>query len=189
MRITYKGLRSGKNRCTIITYAENEENKAYEIAHKFTIATSYKVDDMNDFNNDTDSTNNTIKAEINLLYGIDSINNDTTVTNGTIIEVLNKIEILLKLKKIFNTAEKYKNSYTWNHDNGNKTQREQREKQDSINLFEWYENGDKYTAEYTVKISRYNVYAYGTYTKNGMKTTLTAIKNSYKRLLQAVQRE
>ena len=98
-------------------------------------------------------------------------------------------EIITKLEKLFNIAEKYKNSYTWNSDNGNMKQREWKEKQDSIDVFEWYESGDKYTAEYTVKISRYNVYAYGTYTKNGMKTTLTAIKNSYKRLLQAVQRE
>ena len=104
----------------------------------------------------------------------------TTNTNETTIG---------KLEKLFDTAEKYKNSYSWNKDNGNAQQREYKEKQDSIDEFEWIENGDKYTAEYTVQISRYNVYSYGTYTKNGKKTTLTAIKNSYNRLLQAVQRE
>lgn len=63
MRIVYKGTRSGKTRVAIITYGDNEENKAYEIAIKFRNITSYKVDtgvsgmliidvdDMSDYNN------------------------------------------------------------------------------------------------------------------------------------------
>lgn len=119
---------------------------------------------------DTNNTKETTKNDINAKYGV----------------IYNTIT---KLEKLFDIAEKYKNSYTWNKDNGNAQQREWKEKQDSIDVFEWYDNGDKYTAEYVVKISRTNVYAYGLYTKNEHPTTLTAIKNSYKRLLQAVQRE
>lgn len=63
MRIIYKGIRSGKSRVAIITYADNEENKAYDIAINIRNMTSYKVDtgvsgmiiidvdDMNDYNN------------------------------------------------------------------------------------------------------------------------------------------
>jgi len=46
----------------------------------------------------------------------------------------------------------------------------------------WEEGGHTYTAEYTVSCSCKNVYASGTYTKDGKKTTLTAIKNSLKRM-------
>ena len=56
------------------------------------------------------------------------------------------------------------------------------EKQHSHNQVEWTEGGHTYTAEYIVSCSCANVYAYGKYTKDGNKTTLTAIKNSYKRL-------
>lgn len=55
-------------------------------------------------------------------------------------------------------------------------------KQHSHNQVEWTEGGHTYTAEYIVSCSCKNVYAYGKYTKDGNKTTLTAIKNSYKRL-------
>ena len=63
MRIVYKGTRSGKSRVAIITYADNEENKAYDIAINIRNMTSYKVDtgvsgmmiidvdDMSDYNN------------------------------------------------------------------------------------------------------------------------------------------
>ena len=46
----------------------------------------------------------------------------------------------------------------------------------------WSENGHDYTARYEVKCSCSNVYARGYYTKDGKPTTLTAIRNSYKRL-------
>lgn len=46
----------------------------------------------------------------------------------------------------------------------------------------WEEGGHVYTAKYTVSCSCKNVYASGEYTKDGNKTTLTTIKNSYKRM-------
>ena len=46
----------------------------------------------------------------------------------------------------------------------------------------WTESGHTYTAAYDVSCSCANVYARGTYTRDGKKTTLTAIRNSYKRM-------
>lgn len=60
------------------------------------------------------------------------------------------------------------------------------EKAHSHPMIEWEEGGHHYSAQYEVSCSCRNVYAKGTYTRDGLKTTLTAIKNSYKRL-QALQ--
>ena len=59
------------------------------------------------------------------------------------------------------------------------------EKYHSHGPITWQDGKDTYTAEFSVKCSCSNVYASGTYTKNGKKTTLTAVKNSYYRLKQA----
>lgn len=118
----------------------------------------------------TETSDSTTKKDINAKYGI--------ITNT-----------ITKLENLFDIVNKYKNCYTWKHDNGNISTREYKEKRDTIDEIEWYDNGDKYTAEFTVKYTRNNVYAKGIYTKNGKQTTITAIKNSYNRLLQAVQRE
>ena len=56
------------------------------------------------------------------------------------------------------------------------------EKYHSHDLVEWEEGGHSYSAQYTVDCSCKNVYASGQYTKDGKKTTLTAIRNSLKRL-------
>ena len=57
------------------------------------------------------------------------------------------------------------------------------EKKHTHATVEWTEGGHVYTAAYTVRCSCSNVYASGEYTRDGKKTTLTAIKNSYKRML------
>lgn len=56
------------------------------------------------------------------------------------------------------------------------------EKQHSHNLIKWEEGGHLYSAQFTVECSCRCVYASGYYTKDGRKTTLTAIRNSLKRL-------
>lgn len=61
------------------------------------------------------------------------------------------------------------------------------EKYHSHNMVSWKDGKDTFTAEYSVRCSCKNVYASGTYTKNGSKTTLTAIKNSLKRLESSMQ--
>ena len=51
----------------------------------------------------------------------------------------------------------------------------------------WQEGGHAWTAEYGVACSCANVYASGTYTRDGQRTTLTAIRNSYGRMAAAQQ--
>lgn len=51
----------------------------------------------------------------------------------------------------------------------------------------WEEGGHAYTAEYSVSCSCRNVYARGTYTRDGKATTLTAIRNSLKRMESAAR--
>ena len=54
----------------------------------------------------------------------------------------------------------------------------------SIPAVEWDEGGRHYTAKYTTTCSCSNVYAKGTYTRDGKPTTLTAIRNSYRRMTE-----
>lgn len=54
----------------------------------------------------------------------------------------------------------------------------------SIPTVEWDEGGHHYTAEYTTSCSCSNVYAKGSYTRDGKPTTLTAIRNSYRRMTE-----
>ena len=56
------------------------------------------------------------------------------------------------------------------------------EKRHSHDKVTWEEGGHKYTAEFNVHCSARNVYARGYYTLDGERTTMTAIKNSLKRL-------
>lgn len=57
------------------------------------------------------------------------------------------------------------------------------EKYHSHDEVAWSEGGHDYTARFDVTCSCRNVYAKGTYTKDGKPTNLTAIKNSYKRMI------
>lgn len=92
-----------------------------------------------------------------------------------------KNEIISKIETLVDTAEKFKSAYFWNPPCSASSRRSY-EKKFSIPEFSWEENGHTYTAEYNVSCSCKNVYASGTYYKDGKKTTLTAIKNSLKRL-------
>ena len=58
------------------------------------------------------------------------------------------------------------------------------EKKHSHGLITWAENGHNYSAELCVTCSGRNIYAKGNYTKDGEKTNLTTIKNSYGRMLK-----
>lgn len=85
------------------------------------------------------------------------------------------------VKAIVEEADRMKNSYFWDSP-GSAGARRYYEKQHSHDLTAWEEGGHKYTAEYKVSCSCRNVYAKGIYTKDGKVTTLTAIKNSLKRM-------
>lgn len=92
--------------------------------------------------------------------------------------------IIKALENIINLAEKMKNAYFWKSP-GSAGMRRSYEKQNSAEKIEWTENGHVYTAEYITTCSCKNIYAHGEYTRDGKKTTLTAIKNSLERLKAA----
>lgn len=93
-----------------------------------------------------------------------------------------KNELINNLENLIDTSERLKGAYFWN--GGNASSRDYTEKKYSVEKFEWNENGDNYSAEIIVKCSRANVYVTKNFTRNSKKTTLTAIKNSYKRLVE-----
>ena len=90
-------------------------------------------------------------------------------------------ELINKLEGLIATAHRFKSAYYWTAP-ATASERRSYEKRNSIPKFQWEEGGHEYTAAFTVNCSCRNVYAYGTYTKDGVKTTLTAVKNSLKRL-------
>ena len=85
------------------------------------------------------------------------------------------------IESIVNEAEAMKTSYFF-HPPVHASERRSYEKKHTHPKIEWDEGGHHYTAEYTVTCSCKNVYAFGEYTRDGKKTTLTAVKNSLKRL-------
>lgn len=92
--------------------------------------------------------------------------------------------MLHQIEKIIETAKKFKKAYFWTP-SASAGARRSYEKRHSCPKIEWDENGHHYTAEYTITCSCRNIYTFGIYTKDGEKTTLTAIKNSYKRMAEA----
>lgn len=93
-------------------------------------------------------------------------------------------KIIEQIKNLIETSEKLSGAYFWTSPTSAGARRSM-EKRYSIPEFRWHENGNEYSAEFTVTCSCSNVYVRGAYKKNGKKTTLTAIKNSYKRLIAA----
>lgn len=90
--------------------------------------------------------------------------------------------LLSAIGAIIATADKYRSSYFWTPP-CNASGRRSMERRDSKPLVTWSENGHEYSAAFDVRCSCHNVYAAGSYTRDGKKTTLTAIRNSYSRLL------
>lgn len=88
---------------------------------------------------------------------------------------------LNEIKAIIDEAETMRNAYFFRPPITAGTRRSY-EKRHTHAETTWSEGGHTYTAEYVVSCSCANVYAKGTYTKDGKPTTLTAIRNSYKRL-------
>ena len=87
------------------------------------------------------------------------------------------------LKAIIAEAEKMKNAYYFKPPMSAGARRSY-EKYHSHEEIRWTDGGHDYTAEFEVSCSCSNVYAKGIYTKDGKPTTLTAIRNSYKRLTE-----
>ena len=92
--------------------------------------------------------------------------------------------MLKQIESIIKEAETMKNAYFFNPPCSAGSRRSY-EKQHSHPLVSWEDGGHTYTAEFTVTCSCKNIYVYPSYTKDGKKTTLTAIKNSYNRMKNA----
>lgn len=88
---------------------------------------------------------------------------------------------IVKIGMMLATADRMKNAYFWMPPT-NAGSRRSYEKQNSVPVITWKENGHVYTAEFRVWCSCAHIYTKGDYTKDGKKTTLLAIRNSYKRL-------
>lgn len=85
------------------------------------------------------------------------------------------------IRQILEEAERMKNAYFFSPPQS-AGERRNYEKFHSCPEITWTESGHIFTASFSVSCSCRNVYAAGDYTKDGKKTTLTAIRNSYKRL-------
>ena len=90
-------------------------------------------------------------------------------------------ETIRKLSEIIREAERMQKSYFWKPPT-NAGARRSYEKQHTHPEIRWHENGAEWTARYDVICSCSNVYASGTYTRDGAKTTLTAVRNSLIRM-------
>lgn len=90
-------------------------------------------------------------------------------------------EIINALESIIATAEKFKGAYFFTPP-ANASGRRSYEEYYSVPFFAFEYNGIEYTCEYRISCSCHNVYAQGIYTRNGNKTTLTAIKNVLKKM-------
>ena len=88
---------------------------------------------------------------------------------------------LVRLGKLVEIAEEMTGAF-WLNPPTNAGARRSYEKRHTVDWIEWEEGGNEYRARYTVNCSCSNVYAKGDYFKNGHKTTLTAIRNSYIRM-------
>lgn len=93
-------------------------------------------------------------------------------------------ETLNKIEKLIATAEKFRSSYFWKAP-ASASERRSFEKRYSIPSFRWEEGGHTYAAFFAVSCSTQNVYAKGEYYRDGKKTTLTAIRNSLRRMMDA----
>lgn len=90
-------------------------------------------------------------------------------------------EIIQALRDIVAEADAMKSAYFFTPPAGAGARRSY-EKRHSHDKIEWEEGGHTYSAAYTVRCSCKNVYTDGVYTRDGKKTTLTAIKNSLRRM-------
>lgn len=91
--------------------------------------------------------------------------------------------IIPRVEEIIELAAKMKNAYFFRSP-CTAHERRKYEQDHSTECVEWEENGHQFTAVFTTSCSCKNVYAFGVYTKDGKKTTLTSIKNSLNRMKQ-----
>lgn len=93
----------------------------------------------------------------------------------------NRDEVIRKLSEIVREAERMQNTYWWNTPTSASGRRSY-EKKHSHEKITWTENGSEWTASYTVVCTCSYIKASGDYTRDGRKTTLTAIRSSLNRM-------
>lgn len=93
-------------------------------------------------------------------------------------------ETINAIAEIIAQAERFRNAYFFAPPFSAGLRRSY-EKNNTVPAVEWKEGGHTYSAAYRVECSCKNVYARGEYYRDGRKTTLTTIKNSYKRICAA----
>ena len=86
-----------------------------------------------------------------------------------------------EVENLITTADKFRSSFFWTPP-ATATARRSYEKRYSIPAFRWEEGGHSYAASFSVSCSVRNIYAKGEYYRDGKKTTLTAIRNSLRRM-------
>lgn len=91
---------------------------------------------------------------------------------------------LARLAALISDAEYFKNAYFFTPPY-NAACRRSYELKHSHGELTWTDAGHVYTAAFSVNCSCRNVYARGDYTRDGKKTTLTAVRNSYARMAAA----
>ena len=96
------------------------------------------------------------------------------------------LETINAVRAIVKEAEAMRGAYFFRSP-GSAGSRRSYERYHSHEEVRWVEAGHEYTAEYVVSCSCANVYAKGVYTRDGSPTTLTAIKNSLKRMEAAME--
>ena len=85
------------------------------------------------------------------------------------------------IRDIISQAEKFRSVYFWRPE-GSAGGRRSMERRESRPEIQWQDGKDTYTAAFEVSCTCSHTEARGIYTKNGKKTTLTAVRNSLKRL-------
>lgn len=119
---------------------------------------------------------------INITQYIFSGNTPVRSLDSEIEKIGKKQETINKIGEIIDAAEKYKNAYFFNPP-ASASGRRWLEDKYNLEEVEWKEGNDTYAASFSLECSCRNIYTYPYYTKNGKKTNLTAIRNSYNRLV------
>lgn len=91
------------------------------------------------------------------------------------------METLAKIENIINICEKCKNAYFWTP-GGNRRSRSYYEDKYTSTPVEWDEGGHHYSAWTDMRLSGRNAYFKSYFSKDGKRTTLTAVRNSAKRI-------
>lgn len=96
------------------------------------------------------------------------------------------LETINAVKAIVMEAEAMRGAYFFRSPSSAGSRRAY-EKYHSHDEVRWMEAGHEYTARFDVRCSCANVYVNGIYTRDGEQTTLTAIRNSLKRMEAAME--